>query len=317
MGFVQLGDRRITMNRKVWTIGVAGVAFVLSGGLARAQDGIAVGPPPGPAEVLSAPPTLMMMQGDPVGMEGPSTTVMGERIELLGFDAGHGGKVVTGSPFGATTISKSTQTLADGNRIVRESQGSLYRDSQGRFRREAALPGIGPLPSGHPKPFVSIHDPVAGTDIMLMPDIKVAHVIPSPPGNGKFAHNVFFSTGQPGFKGEYHAQPKTGDNVKTEDLGTQAIGDVVAKGTRYTRTIPAGAIGNENPIVVTSEDWYSSELQMVVSSKRNDPRFGESTYTLTNILRQEPDASLFTVPADYSVQQGPEHGAHFVHPGHE
>jgi hypothetical protein len=79
---------------------------------------------------------------------------------------------------------------------------------------------------------------------------------------------------------------------------------VNAQGTRHTRTIPAGQIGNDKPITIVSEHWYSNDLQMVVMSKRSDPRFGDTTYKLTNIQRQEPAASLFTVPADYTVQQG-------------
>jgi hypothetical protein len=77
-----------------------------------------------------------------------------------------------------------------------------------------------------------------------------------------------------------------------------------------------GQIGNEKAIVVVSEHWYSADLQMVVKSTRNDPRFGETTYTVTSIQRTEPAASLFTVPADYTVQQGGmgRHGLHLKQP---
>src|SRR5262249_51399494 len=94
------------------------------------------------------------------------------------------------------------------------------------------------------------------------------------------------------------------NNVQTEDLGNQTIGGIIAQGTRYTRTIPAGQIGNEKPITVVSETWFSPDLQMVVMKKHSDPRFGQTTYTLSNIQQKEPDASLFTVPADYTVRQG-------------
>jgi len=93
-------------------------------------------------------------------------------------------------------------------------------------------------------------------------------------------------------------------SLKQEDLGTQTINGVMATGTRYTHTIPAGQIGNEKPIVAVSERWYSNDLQIVVKSTRNDPRFGTSTYTVTNIQRTEPASALFTVPADYTVQAG-------------
>jgi hypothetical protein len=96
-----------------------------------------------------------------------------------------------------------------------------------------------------------------------------------------------------------------GANVKTESLGKQNIEGVEAEGTRTTRTIPAGEIGNEQPIVIVSERWYSSALQTVVLSKHNDPRYGENTHRLTNINRSEPAHSLFEVPSDYKIESLP------------
>jgi hypothetical protein len=91
--------------------------------------------------------------------------------------------------------------------------------------------------------------------------------------------------------------------VKSEPLGQQTIEGILATGTRTTRTIAAGAIGNEQPIEVTSETWYSPDLQMVVMSKHNDPQIGETTYTLTNIQRGAPPQSLFEVPANYTIRE--------------
>ncbi len=51
-------------------------------------------------------------------------------------------------------------------------------------------------------------------------------------------------------------------------------------------------MGNEKPLVYVNETWYSSELQTLVMSKHSDPQLGETVYTLTNIQRAEPDASL-------------------------
>jgi hypothetical protein len=94
-----------------------------------------------------------------------------------------------------------------------------------------------------------------------------------------------------------------GNDAVTESLGTQTINGVVAEGTRITRTIPAGKVGNAKPVVSVTERWYSSDLQMVVMSKHTDPMMGVSTYTLTNIQRAEPDSSLFAVPQGYTVQE--------------
>ncbi|MBO0862880.1 MAG: hypothetical protein J2P21_31160 [Chloracidobacterium sp.] len=93
-----------------------------------------------------------------------------------------------------------------------------------------------------------------------------------------------------------------------ESLGKQTIEGVEAEGTRVTFTIPAGQIGNDRPIVTVNERWYSPELQTVVLSKNSDPRIGETTYKLINIDRSEPDPSLFQVPADYTVDEGPGFG---------
>jgi hypothetical protein len=81
-----------------------------------------------------------------------------------------------------------------------------------------------------------------------------------------------------------------------------------AEGTRITTTIPAGDIGNEQPIQIVDERWYSPELQVVVMTRHSDPRFGETTYRLTNIQRGEPSASLFQVPSDYTVKEVPGAG---------
>ncbi|HEV7699173.1 MAG TPA: hypothetical protein VGO43_03005, partial [Pyrinomonadaceae bacterium] len=104
-----------------------------------------------------------------------------------------------------------------------------------------------------------------------------------------FGTMVFGTSGQS--KGE----------TKTEELGTRSIEGIDAEGTRRVTTIPADAIGNERPIEIVYERWYSKELQMVVMSKHSDPRFGEQTYTLKNVVRAEPDPSLFTVPTGFKV----------------
>jgi hypothetical protein len=88
-----------------------------------------------------------------------------------------------------------------------------------------------------------------------------------------------------------------------EELGSQNIEGVPATGSRSTTTIPAGAIGNEHPIKVVSEQWFSPDLQVLVMTKHSDPRQGDITYRLLNIVRAEPDRSLFVVPADYAFKE--------------
>ncbi len=313
------------MKREVgWMNAVFIIALLGSAGVAQAQEtqaqeiqvqGTQEGPPPIvmiQTGTVGGESGTVMVQGGAVGEAGPGV-VAGEggaffenHIELLGFGGGlHGGKVVKGAPFSAVATSETTQTLADGNHINRKTQTNLYRDSLGRFRKEVTLPAIGPLAaSGEPHSFIEISDPVAETAYVLEPDQKIARQVHGPigmsvrtkggPGVGGGPGNVFYHTVKEAAQAE----------AKTESLGIQTIGGVNAEGTRTTRTIPAGEIGNEKPITIVSERWYSADMQMDVKSTHSDPRFGNTTYTLTNIQRTEPAATLFAVPAGYTIEQG-------------
>ncbi len=87
-----------------------------------------------------------------------------------------------------------------------------------------------------------------------------------------------------------------------KDLGTREIEGVKAQGKMKSYEIPAGEIGNRNPIVVASESWYSPELQVTLMTKRSDPRTGERIWRMANIKRDEPAPALFAVPSDYTVK---------------
>jgi hypothetical protein len=227
---------------------------------------------------------------------GPGGPV-GQRMELLGFGEMHPGKVVTNAPYSAVALTETTQTLADGNTIDRKVQSNIYRDSQGRTRRETTFAGVGPLAAnGQPRTAIMIHDPVASTAYVLHPDKKTAEQLPARPRGPKSGANL-----QNRFEARIQQEIANG-TLKKEDLGVQTINGISAQGTRYTRTIPAGQVGNTNPITIATEQWYSPDLQVVVKSTRTDPRFGVTTYTLTNIQRTEPAASLFSVPSDYAVK---------------
>jgi hypothetical protein len=254
-------------------------ALLLGALLLGAQE-----PPPG-----QPPSPDVMMPGD----------LLGPRMEILGFGELHPGKVVTGAPYSAVAVTETKQTLADGNLIDRKIESNVYRDSQGRTRRETTFAGVGPLAaSGQPRSIVMIHDPVSSIAFILHVDRKVAVQLPVPLlGPGRTDRL------QQRFETRFEKELANG-SLKKEDLGTQTINGVSAQGTRYIRTIPAGQIGNENPITIINERWYSPDLQLVVKSLRRDPRFGQTTYTLTNIQRTEPPASLFTVPSDYMIKQG-------------
>jgi hypothetical protein len=263
------------MKKSEWVVPLLGSVLLLSSGVLRAQE-----PPPGPGPDLMGP-------GGPIG----------GRMEILGFGEMHPGKVVTGAPYSAVAVIESTQTLSDGNTINRKVQTNVFRDSQGRTRREITLPAVGPLAaSGQPRTFIMIFDPVATASYVLHPDTKVADKLPTSPAKGKDPAKL---------EGKFEARMQeeiANGTLKKDDLGTQTINGLSAQGTRYTRTIPAGQVGNDKAIVIVSERWYSPDLQIVVKSTRTDPRLGQTSYTVTNVQRTEPAATLFAVPAGYTVQ---------------
>jgi hypothetical protein len=238
------------------------------------------------------------------------------------------GGLVKNAPYSGQAVTETTQRLVDGNRILRKTTASLYRDSEGRTRREESM---GMVTNGESVQSIFINDPVAGTSLVLDPRNKVARKMPQmkmppmPPldaagGSGAVVvsearriagvkaggeGNVLFGPGMATASMVNMATVSMADNdAQRESLGTQTIEGVQAEGTRTTLTIPAGAIGNDLPIQIVSERWYSPDLHTVVMSKHSDPRMGDTTYKLTNINRSEPAQSLFEAPADYTVAEG-------------
>lgn len=255
----------------------------------------------------------------PGGPDGDDTLVF--ISSEMSFDT----KVVKGAPYSAQAVTETTRTLADGNRIRRETTASVYRDSEGRTRRDQELGAIGPFAvAGEPRQTVFINDPVAGTHYVLDPRTRTARKMPplrievspdvrepaGPRGEGpkvqlRVEDDLFTAPAPPpGIAGPaMHIIAAPGKGA-TESLGKQTIEGVVAEGTRTTMTIPAGKIGNEQPIQIVWERWYSPELQTIVLSKHSDPLVGDTTYRLTNIVRSEPARTLFEVPSDYTVKEG-------------
>ena len=94
----------------------------------------------------------------------------------------------------------------------------------------------------------------------------------------------------------------TGAYEPAEDLGEQVLEGLLVKGTRMTDTIPAGTIGNDRQIDIVTERWYSKDIDAMVLERHSDPRFGETTYRLVNVVRGEPSPDLFQVPQGYEIK---------------
>jgi hypothetical protein len=219
------------------------------------------------------------------------------RARFVGAARFSGGKVVTGAPYSAQAVTEHTQTLPDGNTIHTTTTANVYRDSQGRTRREQEIGAIGPWAAqGAPRKVISITDPVGGSLYTLNPDTQVARQMP-------FRARAGAWSGAETARQTARQRPEN-PNVKTESLGAQVVAGVTAQGTRITRTIPAGQVGNQAPLVITIERWYSPELQTDVMRKEVNPQFGQTTFQLTNIVRAEPDPALFQVPSNYTIKSG-------------
>ena len=220
---------------------------------------------------------------------------------MMGGDFGDG-KTVTGAPLTAVVVVTRDTTLADGNKIHNESQSKIYRDTEGRVRRELTVDLATPATGKVNRNLIVINDPVAGKRYMLNPDNKTAHLM-APHGphhannNGDPAANATPGSGGPG-------GPGGPGNVTKEQLGTKTVNGVQAEGVRVTRTIPAGAIGNDKAIEVVTERWYSPDLQIAVLTTHTDPMMGTVTAKMVSVVRGDPDPSLFQVPSDYKLEAG-------------
>jgi hypothetical protein len=206
-----------------------------------------------------------------------------------------------GAPYSAVEVRTSQQVLAAGNVIQRQEQTTVYRDSQGRVRRETTRTG----PDGQTETRVTISDPVAGAVHELDAKNKTAFTrqarFPSQPQSANPGRAQTMGAGRrPG--------GQTETNVKRETLAAQSMHGMLASGTRVTHTIPAGAIGNSQAIETVRETWMSDDLKVPLMTRTSDPRMGTVVTELTNINRSQPDPSLFQVPSDYTVKKGPGGG---------
>ncbi len=272
------------------------------------------------AAAQTAPEAPPMMIGGEMGQ----MAVQGRTgMVTMGFE-GMDASPVKGAPFCATISTEHTQQFTDGNRIHTTNASVLCRDSEGRIRRESDLNFLGAVPqAAADRKLVIIIDPVAGFRYVLDSKDKTARKMPlmlpkktgvatkggtgpeTAAGGGQVFQYRVEGAGRPGTVNTFYIA-RNGKGVggpapTTESLGDQTINGIHATGTRITTTIAAGKMGNELPIQVTSERWYSPELKATVMTKHSDPWAGELKTQFTNVNTSEPDASLFTVPSDYTI----------------
>lgn len=255
-------------------------------------------------EVIQTPTDITIRLSAPPGVAGVQTRA-GAFYGITGVQT-VGGAAVKGAPYSAEAVTDTTQTLADGNRISNHQSSMLYRDGLGRERREETFAVLEVGVQSAPSKNITITDPVANTSYILNPSTRTAVKMPATiTVNAAVQRAAVGAVKAGGFSVSGRmipGGPVSSDSVKSEDLGSQLIEGVQANGKRQTRTIPPGQIGNEQPIQIVDEIWYSPELHMTIMSRHSDPRAGETVYKLTNIVRAEPDPSLFQVPPDFTIE---------------
>jgi hypothetical protein len=224
--------------------------------------------------------------GGPPPFDSPTARFVGAQMRF-------GDKLVKDAPFSAEIVTENTRRLFDGSTVTKQSTGAIFRDGAGRTRREQPLDVINGFPvfgeNNQPQKLIFINDFAAKTHYFIDPNRKIARINPlpeNPPPMPEF-------------------EPKDG---KTELLGTKTLEGVRVEGTRTTIEIPVGQIGNDKPLQIVTEKWFSPELQIVVMSRHVDPLAGEHIFRLVNIKRGEPSADLFTVPRDFKIENPPKPG---------
>jgi hypothetical protein len=228
------------------------------------------------------------------------------RINLNSTEIAGREELVKSVPYSGTAIVESTQVLADGNRIVHTKQELVARDSDGRTRHEEVFDRIGSLEMNEAKT-IFISDPVLKKEYSLNPQDKTYKVEPlididallNSPQPRTERENAS-KTGAEGTAAERRAARR--GETQRQDLGEKIVEGFNAKGEKLTATLPAGSVGNERPLEMSLETWYSPSLHVFLYRKRVDPRFGEILYRLTDIKPAEPDPSLFRVPRGYKLR---------------
>ena len=294
----------------------------------RAQTQITVSPADcsgdnAPCTRIASPQGTNAAQLDIAGTapSGPGQVVLATTRAGVTFGLQDEAEVVKNEPYQAQAVTEMKQTLSDGSHIVQTTTATVARDSDGRTVRVQKLTMMGPWKSsgssqGDSQTLTTIFDPVSKEHIDFTSDNKVAHVVtmpPLPPGapvGAEGAVSMVFAGSAAGAGQAVTVQAQAiapqasnGADPKTESLGTETMEGIQATGTRIRRTIAAGTIGNDKDLVITHETWYSPELKLVIQSTQNDPRFGQTTFTLKNIQQGQPDETLFQVPADYKVNK--------------
>jgi hypothetical protein len=227
-----------------------------------------------------------------------------------------------GAPFSAELTIETPQFSRDGTSKLVDTHSLIYRDKDGRTRREEKSETGAQSNAG-----AKINDIVAGLSYVLEPRLQVARkralesaddtVVTPAINQGSMSskttgrYQVLPSgTTSTGVDSSGSMVNPTAPTVTKNLLGERLIEGIKVEGTRLTTTHAANSFGNSQPIVIVEERWYSPELRTMVMIKYSDPRFGDSFYRFSDISRTEPLPTLFVVPEKYTVKDDPAKDPH-------
>jgi hypothetical protein len=211
---------------------------------------------------------------------------------------------VAGAPFSAVATQEITREFTDGNRMTRTVRVThYYRDSAGRMRieREFSQQSAGAQATLQGS-VEEIDDPVSGERYLLIPRTRTAEVLKGRT-TAPLVQPPFTAPGITAYFGGLTIRPNDQGWSQPESLGEQVIEGIRAVGMRREYTLAAGAIGNEKPIGITIEQWFSPDLGMIVSKTGHATTGGGSSYHLKQIVQGDPDPTLFAIPTDYTRHQ--------------
>jgi uncharacterized protein YecT (DUF1311 family) len=198
--------------------------------------------------------------------------------------------LVAGQPFHARIPVHVTRVLPDGTTVEQKYYTLAARDGAGREYREGR--DVVPSDSDREPPLMSttVYDPKTSLRTNCNPVRRVCQQFTFDPTS----HPVDEPVGP----------SSDGKSVLTrEDLGKKTMDGVEVVGTRETRTFAPGAFGNDKPVVVTKEYWYSPQLQFDLSLTRIDPRNGTQKLEVTDLKLGEPGPEWFALPDGYRIVQ--------------
>jgi hypothetical protein len=321
-----------------------------------------------------APPITVQIEPPPVYISSA----------MLGVSSPLGAQSASGKPIVAEITTEHHQSFADGTHISHSTFSSIYRDAQGRIRRESQLSVPGLSEGIATATFITIVDHQLGFGFILNPQEMVAHryelnaagpsyvarlsaqaggsallspdakpsttASPATSADGSSqnappntAQAVTQNAAQQGAPWRPHAfaarniraatnsgpaaesapsmridQPflAAPNPVRTENLGEQVLLGFRVHGTRVITTLPAGQIGNDRPIDIISEQWFSPDLELVMRSVHHDPWAGDFTTTVTKVSRGDQPTALFEIPAAYKIIDAATEGEHHILDGH-